>query len=64
MAKKELKTLRELIDAAVASAVTDVSGSKVVDLDALSKALDKVDLIGNVRVAVLPDGPPDPGKVG
>lgn len=61
---KELKSLSELVSEALAAvAVTDpVSGKVSLDMSLLPDALKKIPLLNSVRVAVLPDGPPDPGR--
>lgn len=59
----KLKSLSELVTEALSAvAVTDADGKVTLDLSLLPDALKKVPLISSLRVAVLPDGPPDPGR--
>lgn len=57
----QFKSLAQLVEEAAAAVAVDVNGVKMIDLDSLSAALKKVQLVNQVRVAILPDGPPDPG---
>jgi len=46
------------LDALLADLVKEVDGVKVVELEALKAKLERM----GVKVAILPNGPPDPGK--
>lgn len=46
------------VEVVVEDLVSEVEGRKVIDFEALKRRLEEV----GVKVAILPDGPPDPGR--
>ena len=59
----QFKTLAQLIEEGVSVNSVDVNGVKMVSLSNLTTVLQRIRLINTLRVAILPDGPPDPGTI-